>query len=79
MTSQSRLTLVCAASLTMLALAAPAFAQAGPAAGAAGAPATPAPAQNKGENGAAQPQPNERRPAAPTGCPYRDGKLDLIV
>jgi hypothetical protein len=79
MTSRSRLTLVCAASLAMLAVTAPAFAQAGPAAGAAGAPAAPAPMQSEEENGAVQPQPNQRQPATPTGCPYRDGKLDLIV
>jgi hypothetical protein len=79
MASPSRLTLVCAAALTMLTIAAPAFAQAGPAAGAAGAPAAPAPAQGEEENGGAQAPPSQVQPSAPTGCPYRDGKLDLIV
>src|SRR4029079_15311461 len=62
MASPSRLTLVCAAALTMLPIAAPAFAQAGPAAGAAGAPAAPAPAQGEEENGGAQAPPSQVQP-----------------
>lgn len=77
MTSSSRLTLVCAAWLAVLGMAAPAFAQAGSAAGAAGAPS--APPTGSAESDAAQQQQSDEPPAAPSGCPYRNGKLDLIV
>ena len=79
MTSRSRLILLCAAMAVMLGAAPPAGAQAGAAAGADGATQAPPPAN--AESGAAQPpsaQPEQQR-SAPTGCPYRDGKLDLIV
>ena len=77
MTPRSRLTLLCAASIAMLATAAPALAQAGAAAGSAGAPSAPAP--GNADSQSAQPLPSERQPIAPSGCPYRNGKLDLIV
>ena len=77
MTSRSRLTLACAALLVALPLATPAFAQGGP--GAAGAGAPQAPTAGAADGGAVQPPPSQRQPAAPGGCPYRDGKLELIV
>jgi hypothetical protein len=79
MTSTSRLILLCAAMAAMLGTALPAEAQAGGAAGAKGEPPVPPP--SSAESGADQPPANEpeRRRSAPTGCPYRDGKLDLIV
>jgi hypothetical protein len=77
MTSTSRLTLVCAAWIVVLGMAAPALAQAGSAAGAAGAP--PAPLTGSAESDATRQQQSEEPPAAPSGCPYRNGKLDLIV
>ena len=77
MTPRSRLTLACAALLAVLPTAVPAFAQAGPGAAAGGAPQAPTAGATDG--GAVQPAPSQRQPAAPGGCPYRDGKLDLIV
>ncbi|MCZ7595745.1 MAG: hypothetical protein M5U16_13250 [Hyphomicrobium sp.] len=58
-------------------MAASAFAQAGPTAGTAGAPA--APAAGAADSEAARPAPGQQQRTAPTGCPYRDGKLELIV
>jgi hypothetical protein len=77
MTPRSRLTFAWAAGLAALALATPAFSQAG--SGAVGAGAPQAPTAGNAETGAAQPPPNQRQPTAPNGCPYRDGKLELIV
>jgi hypothetical protein len=79
MASTSRLILLCAAMAAMLGTTLPAEAQAGGAARANGAP--PAPPPSNAESGAEQRPSNEpeRRRSAPTGCPYRDGKLDLIV
>lgn len=79
MTSRPRLILLCAAMAGMLGATSPAGAQAGAAAGANGAPQAPPPAN--AESGAGQrpsTEPEQQR-SAPTGCPYRDGKLDLIV
>lgn len=77
MPSTMRLTLLCAASMVMLGLAATS------AAAQAGAPAKAAspPAQNAGQaDGKAMAPPAARQPrVAPSGCPYRDGKLELIV
>ena len=75
MTPRSRLTLACAALLAVLAQATPAFSQAG--SGAIGTRAPQAPTAATSETEA--PPPNQRQPAAPGGCPYRDGKLELIV
>jgi len=79
MTSRSRLILLCAAMAAMLGTVSPAGAQAGPAAGSNGAPPAPPPAN--AESGSGQQPSTEPEPqrSAPTGCPYRDGKLDLIV
>ena len=77
MPSRSRLTLHCAATLAMLGLASSALAQAGPAAGSAGAPAAPQPSGAESET--APPAPGERQRTVPSGCPFRDGKLELIV
>ena len=77
MTPRSRLTLACTALLAVLPLANPAFAQGGPGAAAAGAPQ--APTAGAADGGAVQPAPSQRQPAAPGECPYRDGKLELIV
>ncbi len=77
MTPRSRLTLACAAMLAGLPLATPAFSQAG--SGAVGAGAPQAPTAGNSETEAAQPPPNQRQPTAPSGCPYQDGKLELIV
>lgn len=80
MTSRSRLILLCAAMATAaLGVVSPAGAQAGPAAGTNGAPPAPPPAN--AQSGAGQQPSSEPEPhrSAPTGCPYRDGKLDLIV
>ena len=73
MAPRSRLTLLFAASIAMLATTAPAFAQAGSTV----APSVQAP--GNGDSESAQPPPSERQPVAPSGCPYRDGKLELIV
>ena len=77
MTPRSRLTLPCTALLAVLPLGIPAFAQAGPGAAAGGAPQTPT--AGAADGGAVQPAPSQRQPVVPSGCPYRDGKLDLIV
>ena len=77
MTPRSRLTLACTALLAALPLAIPAFAQTGPDAAAAGAPQAPTAGAAGGR--AVQPEPSQRQPAAPSECPYRDGKLELIV
>ena len=77
MTPRSRLTLACGAWLAVLPLATTAFAQAGPGAAAAGAPQ--APTAGAADGGAVQSPPSQRQPAVPGGCPYRDGKLELIV
>jgi hypothetical protein len=77
MTSRSRLILACTALVAALALATPAFAQAGSSGTAAGG-APQAPTAGAATGGAVQPPPSQHQPAAP-GCPYRDGKLELIV
>ncbi len=77
MTPRSHLTLLCAASIAMLAVAEPALAQAGSAAGSAGPP--PAPAEGNADSEAGQPLPRAPQSMAPSGCPYRNGKLELIV
>ncbi len=73
--SSSRLTVVCVASLAMLAIASAALAQAGPTAGAAGSP-RPGAADSDATRTA--PGPGEQH-TLPSGCPYRNGKLELIV
>jgi hypothetical protein len=77
MTPRSRLTLACIALLAVLPLDNQAFAQADSGAAAGGAPQ--APTAGAAGGGAVQPAPSQRQPAAPSGCPYRDGKLELIV
>ena len=77
MTSRSRLMLACTALVAALPLATPAFAQAGSGTAAAGAPQ--APTAGAAAGGAVQPPPSQHQPAVPDGCPYRDGKLELIV
>ena len=73
MSGSSRLTLFSAAATLLM--AGSALAQAGPAAGAASAP--PAPAD---ETKVEPRQPNVPQDRIrPPGCPYRDGKLELIV
>ena len=77
MPSQLRLTLLCAACAATLASPSAGLAQAGPAA-ATGSPQTQ---QQPGEpNGkAVEPPAAPQQRSAPSGCPYRDGKLELIV
>jgi hypothetical protein len=77
MTSRSRLILACTALAAVLPLATPAFAQAG--SGAAAGGAQQAPTAGAAAGGAVQPPPSQHQPAVPDGCPYRDGKLELIV
>ena len=77
MTSRSRLIVACIALLAVPPLATPAFAQAEAGAAAGGAPQ--APTAGAAAGGAVQPPPSQHQPAAPDGCPYRDGKLELIV
>jgi len=70
-----RLTLFSAVSAAALTATSAVFAQAGTAAGTAGAPPPRPP-----ESGAVpeRPRQGEERPPS-AGCPYRDGKLELIV
>jgi hypothetical protein len=81
MTSRSRLMVACIALLAVPPLATPAFAQAGSGAatGAAAGGAPQAPTAGAAAGGAVQPPPSQHQPAVPDGCPYRDGKLELIV
>jgi len=80
MPSPMRLMLLCAASMAMLDVAGAAMADPAPAgdkANAQGASEKEAPAGESGEsNVRPAPRPQFDRPA---GCPYRDGKLELIV
>jgi len=71
MSSPLRLTLFSAA---VLAMTVPAFAQAATPPSSTAAPKAPAESQ-------AVPQSprGAQQPSAPSGCPYRDGKLELIV
>ncbi len=72
MSSPLRLTLF---SALMLAMPAVAFAQAGTApTNSTAAPKAPAESQ-----AAPQSPRGAQQPSAPSGCPYRDGKLELIV
>ena len=73
MTSRSRLTIVFAAFLA-LGLASAVQAETGAPAGSTGAPV-----ENSADGKAAQPAPSDQRPSIPSGCPYRNGKLELIV
>jgi hypothetical protein len=77
MPSQLRLTLLCAACVATLGTPVAALAQAGPSAGAA----RPQQQQQSDDtNGkAVEPPAAPQQHGAPTGCPYRDGKLELIV
>jgi hypothetical protein len=77
MTSRSQLIVACIALLAVPPLATPAFAQAGSGPAAGGAPQ--APTAGAAAGGAVQPPPSQHQPAVPDGCPYRDGKLELIV
>ena len=77
MTSRSRLILACTALVAVLPLATPAFAQAGSGYGCRRCSAGAHGGSGSRRSGAAAAEP------APTGgadgCPYRDGKLELIV
>lgn len=77
MPSQLRLTLLCAACVAMLGTASAALAQAGSSAGAA----RPQPQQQSDDatGKAVEPPAAPQQRSAPSGCPYRDGKLELIV
>jgi hypothetical protein len=77
MPSQWRLTLLCAACVAMLGTASAALAQAGSSTGAA----RPQPQQQSDDTTgkAVEPPAAPQQRGAPSGCPYRDGKLELIV
>ena len=76
MPSQLRLTLLCAACVAMLGAASAVLAQAGPSAGAV----RPQPQQQSDDTtGKTEPPAAPQQRGAPSGCPYRDGKLELIV
>ena len=76
MPSQLRLTLLCAACVVTLGTASAVLAQAGPSAGAA----RPQQQQSDDATGkAVEPPVAPQQRSAPSGCPYRDGKLELIV
>lgn len=77
MPSQLRLTLLCAACVAMLGTASAALAQAGSSARAA----RPQPQQQSDDTTgkAVEPPAAPQQHGVPSGCPYRDGKLELIV
>jgi hypothetical protein len=77
MPSQLRLTLICAACVATLGAPATALAQAGSAAGTAGQQTQQQPSDANGK--AVQPPAPPQQRGVPSGCPYRDGKLELIV
>ena len=76
MPSQLRLTLLCAACVAMFGTPSAGLAQAGPSAGAV----RPQQQQSDDTTGkAVEPPAAPQQRSAPSGCPYRDGKLELIV
>ena len=77
MPSQLRLTLLCAACGAMLGTPSAGLAQAGPSADAA-RPQQQQPSDDTNGKAVEPPTAPQQR-GAPTGCPYRDGKLELIV
>ena len=77
MPSPLRLTVLCAASVVMLGVAGAAMADPAPAGDKANAQGASEKESPAGESNARPaPSPQFERPA---GCPYRDGKLELIV
>ena len=77
MPSQLRLTLLCAACVAMFGTPSAGLAQAGPSAGAVRSQPQQ---QSDDTTGKAVEQPSApQQRGAPSGCPYRDGKLELIV
>jgi len=84
MPSPTRLTLLCAASMVMLGLAGAAVADLAPAGDNRANAEDASGAQRASENRAPAGESNVRRAPRPqferpAGCPYRDGKLELIV
>jgi hypothetical protein len=78
MPSQLRLILLCAAYVATLASPSAGLAQAGPAAGTRSPQTQQQPGEpNDGKTVEPPAAPQQR--SAPSGCPYRDGKLELIV
>jgi len=76
MSPRPKLTLLAAATVASLSLALPALAE-------GGSPlkyAAPLNAESPSKRAKDEPAPSERAPApVPSGCPFRDGKLELIV
>ena len=77
MPSQLRLTLLCAACVAMFGTASAALAQAGPSAGAVRPQQQQQSDDTTGK--AVEPPAAPQQRSGPSGCPYRDGKLELIV
>jgi len=76
MPSRMRLMLLCATSMALLGIAGSAMADPGPAGDEANAQGAIGKAPAGESNVRPAPRPQFDRPA---GCPYRDGKLELIV